>query len=264
MILFSQRGSSDNVIHRQAIELIRFDETFRLPLAHFLYHLSVALLNDINPTSLNLTIYFSVIVLALANTALAGILWYYLQKYTDNFSPYIIMLIILSILLLTPASLLKLNFDNPNYYAAYFHSNPLHNPTFIFARPFTLLLTLMSISIFGQKKLSVLNTITMIIVIVLGILAKPNYIIAFLLALCLFAIWRFFHKQPVQWRSLIFAIAIPAIIILSWQFYITYTVDTTILNTPEATDESGGNLTLHSYDSSHRKDWLQCLSYYYY
>jgi hypothetical protein len=63
---------------------------------------------------------------------------------------------------------------------------------------------------------------------ILGILAKPNFIITLLPALTLiffFFIWR---KKPVNYSRIIFGIVIPSLLLLSWQYIATYTHESII------------------------------------
>lgn len=222
LLMVSQHLARDYPAHIEFSETINFDTTFSLPVPHFLYHIIIAMLTYLTPLSAK---FVSICLMTVSITALVYIIWKYIRIYNKTLSPFLLSFIVISSLIITPASILKFNAENPNFYYTYFHSTPYHSPTYLLARPFFLLMTLLSIKIFSESKISLRTNMLITILLVLGTLAKPNYLIAFLPAIVLLAGWYLYRKQAVQWRSLIFSIIIPSVLLLTWQFSFTYIFD---------------------------------------
>ena len=222
LLMVSQHLTGDYPAHIEFSELIHLDSTFSLPLPHFLYHIILAIFTYLTPLSAKVV---SILLMTISITSIVYILWRYIRLHNKTLSPFVLSFLVISLVFITPASILKFNFDNPNFYYAFFHSTPYHNPTYLLSRPFILITTLLSLKYFSETPIPLKTNIIMIMTIVLGALAKPSYLIAFLPAIALFAMWYLYRKQAVQWKSLIFSIIIPSFLLLLWQFLFTYIFD---------------------------------------
>lgn len=224
LMLWSQHAGLDyahQIIWSLEIEL---NENFRIPqYAHFLYNMLIAIFIAITPFSgVDAAVNFSIIMLTMATVSIAYIVWREIYKISPDLSPFIVMFLVFAMLLLTPANILLFNTENPNLYLAFFHPTPYHNPTFIAARPFMLLLVLLSVQIFDDRALSAKTIFAIVTMLVTASMLKPNSALVFAPALLVLAIWYWYRKQVVQWRTLIFGVLLPTALIIGWQFAFNY------------------------------------------
>ena len=130
----------------------------------------------------------------------------------------------ISLLIIAPASIFTLY--KKNLYFGYLGMSIYHNPTYILLKPLSLMLFIFSLQVgkpTANKSLGVSTILLAMCLTIFGILAKPNYIIALLPALGLFCLFRLFCKKPIDWKLSILGIFVPALLLLSWQYFATYT-----------------------------------------
>lgn len=125
------------------------------------------------------------------------------------------ILVSLVLLLVGPINLFTWSGNNLLY--GYIPTNVYHNPTIVLLKPFALLLFLHGLRIFSTSHPSRLILISTAAVTVLGTIAKPNYVIAFIPALVLCVGFAFIRKQQINWALLLIGIFLPACEILLWQ-----------------------------------------------
>ncbi|MCY3831583.1 MAG: hypothetical protein OXG85_01125 [Chloroflexi bacterium] len=93
--------------------------------------------------------------------------------------------------------------------------NPIvyHNPTSIAARLFVIPLSLLALFVFcGHPRTAnqrVYTTLLSASVVLLGTLAKPSFTVVLLPGCCLFALWRLFRRQRVDWLLLVCGFCLP-------------------------------------------------------
>lgn len=223
VMMSSQHLTGDYPPHIEYAQLVQFSPNFSIPLPHFLYHIIVSFFTGVTSFSART---ISILLMALCIALIVYILWKYIRLYNQTLSPFWLCLIVITAIIMAPASVLKFNFEDPNFYFTYLHSSPYHNPTFLLARPLVLLTTLLSIKVFDEERLDLRMNLSITLLLIIGTLAKPNYMIAFLPAIVLFAGWHLYQKKHIQWKSLIFGIVIPSILLLLWQFSFTYLFET--------------------------------------
>ena len=109
------------------------------------------------------------------------------------------------------------------------YMNPIvyHNPTYITARLFVIPLSLLAFRIFLGQPYRDLNQRVYVlllsaVVVLLGTMAKPSFTFALLPGCCLFALWRSFRRQPVDWLLLVCGICLPGMILMGLQYLIVY------------------------------------------
>ena len=108
----------------------------------------------------------------------------------------------------------------------YFPPNQWHSPTTLFSKPFVLLLVGLGPAVVwpahgtraGRK-----DMLASAALVVLSVLVKPNFIMAFLPALSALAV---LHWRRTDWRWFGLSFAVPAVAVLGWQYYVAYTLNT--------------------------------------
>ncbi len=128
-----------------------------------------------------------------------------------------------SLFIMTPI----LVFADNRFLTGYVTSTVWHSPTFHALRLFVLPVSLLALRTFigggyrdsGQRVYFLLLAACLMS---LAILAKPSYAIALLPGLCLFALYRAWKRQPVDWGLLLFGMILPGAILLLLQYLINY------------------------------------------
>lgn len=116
------------------------------------------------------------------------------------------------------------------YYFGYIGLANYHNPTVHVLRPFALLMFIFAYETIADRpagerpRRSPWLILASAVVIVLATLLKPNYTIVLLPALGLMVLYRLVKRQPVDWPLLIFGLGLPAVLVLSGQYLLTYMV----------------------------------------
>jgi hypothetical protein len=108
------------------------------------------------------------------------------------------------------------------YYYGYIWSSLYHNPTYLLLKPFAILTFYFSVEALQNEKANWFKILLVGLVSAYGAFVKPNYLVCLLPALAILALIRLLKKQPINWRYLIFGIVLPQILILGWQFWLTY------------------------------------------
>ncbi len=134
---------------------------------------------------------------------------------------------------LVPAAVLVLQpvlpLDPSRYDAwlfGYFPPNQWHSPTTLFSKPFALLLLGLAPAVVwpaNGTKAGRTRMLASAALVVMSVLVKPNFIMAFLPALGILAVlnWR-----RADWLWLGFGFALPAVAVLEWQYAVTFALNT--------------------------------------
>ena len=109
----------------------------------------------------------------------------------------------------------------------YFPPNQWHSPTTLFSKPFALLLVGLGPAVVWPAQGTPAGRPGMLAsaaLVVMSVLVKPNFIMAFLPALGVLAVlnWR-----RTDWRWLSLSFAAPAVAVLVWQYNVAFTLNTT-------------------------------------
>ena len=107
----------------------------------------------------------------------------------------------------------------------YFPPNQWHSPTTLFSKPFALLLLGLGPAVVWSARgarASQTRILTSTALVVMSVLVKPNFIMAFLPALSVLAV---LHWRRTDWRWLGLGFVLPAVAVLGWQYYVTYALN---------------------------------------
>ncbi|RPJ40397.1 MAG: hypothetical protein EHM21_14740 [Chloroflexi bacterium] len=108
------------------------------------------------------------------------------------------------------------------YYFGYIGLANYHNPTVHVLRPFAILLFIFSIAALRNQKLSIWMILFSAAAVVGATLLKPNLTITLLPAVGLLTLYHIARRSPVNWKMLIFGLALPGFIVLGAQYYLAY------------------------------------------
>lgn len=112
-------------------------------------------------------------------------------------------------------------FTMQHLYVGYMTMTTYHSPTMILMKPLAMLEFLLVVYVLergaGTKEIVGGCLLTLITT-----LTKPSYTIVLLPALGFIIALRLYRHQQVPWRFLIYGIALPSAMLISWQLYLTY------------------------------------------
>jgi hypothetical protein len=130
-------------------------------------------------------------------------------------------LLTVALMVAMPLNLFTLTRGDP--YFGYIVINAVHNPTTILVKPFSLLLFVFCMAAFEQR-ISFSGRFVMIGIglTLLGIWAKPNYILCLLPALAIIMGYFFVRRQSVEWRVIVLGVFLPALLSLMLQYVWTF------------------------------------------
>jgi hypothetical protein len=195
---------------------------------HFLYQLLVVVTWVLIPGS---NFYVRGFVVILICFILTGIIIYMvirpspgnISSFRDKI-PYIWLT--LAAMMVTPITLFSWDGTIPSLRLGYIiNSNDYNNPTILLLKPLALLLFFYAVKVFNEQlgsQIKIGVVISAVGITVLSTIAKPSYIICLLPALGLTVLIRVFRKQPINWLLMIVGIALPAVVILTWQFLLRF------------------------------------------
>lgn len=189
-------------------------------LAHSGWESLLVFLNDRFGISFNLAAFIS----ALSFSVLAVFilfLWFYPSLLKTGKQIWVSVVIILGVSIAAPVSLLwpldKL------LYLGYVGNATYHSPTMLFLKPFAVLQFVYAYHCFSDTKpIKVWHMMAAAIVSLLSTFVKPSLAICILPALFILAAYRLLQKKYVNSAALIFGIGLPTILVLIWQFFVTY------------------------------------------
>jgi hypothetical protein len=119
----------------------------------------------------------------------------YFQKRYREVNPYIIDLMSLALMIV---SMIIINPNSPHLYLGTGTPNPWHNPTYIFCKPFSILVfiyLLKSIELSNENKDCTKELIFLSLFSVLSMWAKPSFLISFLPSVVLLFIYKLLKKE---------------------------------------------------------------------
>lgn len=107
-------------------------------------------------------------------------------------------------------------------YFGYIGINAYNNSTLNLLKPFALVSFLYTLKIFSETRPGWKDILISAVFMIIGTLAKPNYVICVLPALGLYVLYRLYRREGLQWRFMIWGIIVPACATLTWQYAINY------------------------------------------
>lgn len=164
---------------------------------------------------------FLVAVLATEISTLVLFLWFWPVFTNKQFSMWKSLIVIFGVSIAAPITLLsKMDYL---MYLGYIGITTYHSPTIILLKPFALLQFILAYKCFDSvaplKKSQVLFAG---VVSLAAAYIKPSLAICILPALGVFAIYRLTQKKYVNLFGLIFGFGVPSVLLLVWQFLVTY------------------------------------------
>jgi hypothetical protein len=216
LILNMITNGNDYPGHIKSAVVLETTGQFDRPRPQFLYHIALILLNRIIPST---QAGIAALMLGLlCYLALGFIILLLLNRRFCRMPPRVRLIapIVLTLMLMFMG---PINFlTQSNLYFGYIAPYSYHNPTVVLLRPFAVILFLLAVQIFEGGKADWITLLICALIAVASTLAKPNYGIALIPALILFAIYLSFRKYPVDWR-LLGAIILPVMAVLGWQLF---------------------------------------------
>lgn len=207
----------DYVHHLHAARTLA--ETGSITTPHMLFHALTAAGSRLFAVDIA-TSGLAVLLLCVASTVFL-ICWFWLRRLPAALPARLCM----AVALLFVAPLTLLYPVDHHLYFGYIAVNVFHNPTMLVLKLFSLLLFGYSSFVFveqGSENRRKILLLALPVVVVCGALAKPSYLICFLPSLTLFLVVRAFRKTKVDWPLFLGGILLPALLVLSLQYYLTY------------------------------------------
>lgn len=178
-IMMRWQVMGDYTTHNQlALNLIDNPSEFFRNTPHFLYHVAVAFIYTVVP---NIDINTAAAwVMILCYLAVISLIYWQLRSKSE-LPATVIVVIITGLLALSLAIIMPINFFTPeNLYFGYLVPHVYHNPTVNIMKPFSILLFFMTLQLFfNDKPLTRWWIIPFAVMTFLSLVAKPNFIIAF-------------------------------------------------------------------------------------
>ena len=194
-------------------------------LPHFGYHAAVMVVQALTPAD---WVAAAGIVTLGGVAACAAVVAWWLRGALSTSAPALLFAAAL-----VPAALFVLQpilpLDPARYDAwlfGYFPPNQWHSPTTLFSKPFALLLLGLGPAVVWPAHGTRAGWPRMLVsaaFIVMSVLVKPNFVMAFLPALGVLAVvnWR-----RTDWQWLVLGFTMPAVEVLAWQYDVAYTLNT--------------------------------------
>jgi hypothetical protein len=202
-------------------------------LAHPLYQLSVIAVQKVVSIPLkifhlkSIQLIHSSFITMLAAFLLQGMLIFALIKTEFNrLQPRINLwsvLITLALMIVTPVTVLALK--DQELYFGYLGITTYHNPTIILLKPFALASFWFAGNALVRSSTSWKQILLSALICLASVLTKPSFVICLLPALGLFLFARFLFTRQVNWKLAILGIFIPSVLVLIWQYALTYGED---------------------------------------
>lgn len=140
----------------------------------------------------------------------------------DSLPTAVLIALSLAVTIAAPITVWTLQFN-----LGYINPIVYHNATSIAARLFVIPLSLLAYRIFLRQPYRDLNHRVYIlllsaVVVLLATLAKPSFVFALLPACCLFALWRSFRRQAVDWLLLVCGTCLPGLVLMGILYLLAY------------------------------------------
>jgi hypothetical protein len=126
----------------------------------------------------------------------------------------------LGVVLANPISLLAV--ADRQFYLGYLAMNSYHNPTILLLKPIALLQFTVIVRSFLQERVSWKAVGLAALLSLLSAYAKPSFTVCILPAVGLLAVWRWFTKQSIPWKLVIWGVCVPSALALAGQYFVTY------------------------------------------
>jgi len=154
----------------------------------------------------------------------AGILYWIFRK---KCSPLLSGSLSLGLLLVAPIFIIEPLAKNTYFVDGYISPNVYHNPTILLLKPLAILQFIFSVHILqGVKKRKIL-ILCLAFLSGFAVFSKPSFIICLLPSLAILVLFLIYKKTTINWVELMFGIVIPSVVILIWQYTLTFGANAT-------------------------------------
>jgi hypothetical protein len=215
IIVNSDRGS-DLPAHIEYARQITGLSDIRSP--HFLFELLIKALSSLTGASL---VTATAILLGGCYGLMAVLIAHEIKRRGSAVSD--VTAAALSVAILVASHIFLPTIFKPNLYYNYLVPTAYHNPTQQLNKLFTIAIWFLYCRRFLTSDERPLSSLVLLAVLVVAsAIAKPSFLIAFLPVSGLLAAWDLFHGRWSRFRDYVAAIALPAIAVMGWQFWMTY------------------------------------------
>ncbi len=184
---------------------------------HFLLHVVTNVVSKLISTDKENSLF---LVLAISNTVCY---WLFLVLWPAKDNKHLHRLFAALLLFTWPISLLF--YDDRHLYLGYSASSAIHNPTIIFLKPFSILLFFFAVRTIATStsKLNFAESISIVVLIILSALAKPNLVITLVPIVCIWlaCVW-LFRGRSLYIVKMALTWLIPTIFVLCLQYFMAY------------------------------------------
>ncbi len=142
-----------------------------------------------------------------------------IYKKIPHKNPFLRIGVTFALMLVTPITLFTIS--RQRLYLGYIGINVYHNPSIIVLKPLSLLLFWKIIDVCDRPPLKE-DWVWTILLVVANAMAKPSYLIVLLPGLVVWLFIQVFLKKKVNWLFMAFAVALPALIIVGFQYALMY------------------------------------------
>lgn len=164
---------------------------------------------------------FIVAVLCVEATALSLLTWYVPELTKNEYPAWKSGILIVGVMLASPVSILW--FVDGLMYLGYIGITSHHNPTMYLLKPFSIIQFIYAYQFFlSPTPLKWRHIVLSALVSLIAAFVKPSLAICILPAIGILAAYRLYKKQYVNIYGVVFGIGIPTILMLAWQFLLTY------------------------------------------
>lgn len=200
--------------------LIESGEPITIP--HILYHILIIALVKIFPF---LGYIFASVIINLISCITLPILLYRIIRpfISSSFHNPSLITLVLVIGLLTVSHINIFSLQDKNIFIGYIPANLYHNPTLILLKPFAVLTFLYTLAVLQNNiNFNIRTLILGNVLIILCMLAKPNYLISLFPALILCSVYFAVVSRPINWWLLITSIIVPISALLVIQYALAF------------------------------------------
>ena len=164
---------------------------------------------------------FLIAVFSMELTFLVLFLWFWPVFVNNKIAAWKRLVILLGICIAAPISIL---WPIDHYmYLGYIGMTTYHSPTIILLKPFAFLQFILAYRCFDEfASLKNRQVFAAGVVSLIAVYVKPSLAICLLPALGIFAVYRMMQKKYVNLSGLFFGFALPSVLLLFWQFLVTY------------------------------------------
>lgn len=188
-------------------------------LSHFLYQLMVISVAPLLPN----IVYAAWFVVMFFSVLTVPIVYRMIQQAYPAHGRFAVITPLLTVGLLIAGPILLIDPGEGNTYFSYVWINVYHNPTILVLKPLALLVFLrVAPALISPPSISPQAWLTTTALVVLCLLAKPNYLMSLVPALVLVVGWRLWRRQPVNVPLLGLGIILPTVAILGVQYLLTF------------------------------------------